>query len=150
MKRGSLLLARGSFIGGTPPFKDNPNGNPVVPEKPANPANDPPQKPPPAKPAPATPSKPSSAAPSEEKDSDTGTDTVDPEEEEEENSDSDGDSGDVKSLTMEEMMAKILEGSVNEVDEYLATLDPTEASTTKKDLLKRIDDFLKTEEFADD
>ena len=56
---------------------------------------------------------------------------------------------DALSMTMEEMMDKILEGHVNEVDEYLATLDPEFAASTKKSLLERIDALMQSDDFKD-
>jgi len=143
IKRGSLLLARGSFIGTRPPDLSN---LPQLDEEQNVEVED------------AKNLKTSSGVnktggkSTHPEESDTGTAT-DPGEGGEEGSDNDpddtGTGGTVGPFTMEEMMEKILDGAVTEVDEYLATLDPTEASNTKKELLRRIDEVLKTEEFGD-
>jgi len=57
----------------------------------------------------------------------------------------DGDDG----MPMEDMMNKILEGHVNEVDDYLSTLDPELAASTKKKLLERIDALMQSDDFKD-
>jgi len=146
MKRGSLLLARGSFIG-TRPDLSTPESNDkdeveVEDVKIPEPVRTNPQ--PPVAPPRDTPKQNGgTASGSAEKDdhsegSGTGQDDG-----------SDGENTAPGPFTMEEMMEKILDGAVTEVDEYLATLDPTEASNTKKELLRRIDEVLKTEEFGD-
>jgi len=146
MKRGSLLLARGSFIGTRPDIPDTeptPSKDvvdPVVKIPDPGPAKAEPAKPPVAPPR-DTP-KQNGTASAEKDDHSEGSGTG-------QDDGSDGENTTPGPFTMEEMMDKILDGAVTEVDEYLATLDPTEASNTKKELLRRIDDVLKTEEFGD-
>lgn len=60
-----------------------------------------------------------------------------------------GDLSDEGAMSMEEMMDKILEGRVNEVDDFLSTLDPDVAASTKKNLLERIDAIMQSEDFKD-
>jgi len=111
LRRGSLLLARGSFIGGMNSFQE-------LEEK---------------------------MNQEEDESSDVSIDLS--------SEDIDGDSDESDSaddeMSMEEMMNKILEGHVNEVDEYLSKLDPDTAAATKKDLLDRIDQLMQSDDFKD-
>eukprot|EP01087_Luapelamoeba_hula_P007324 TRINITY_DN1792_c0_g1_i1.p1 TRINITY_DN1792_c0_g1~~TRINITY_DN1792_c0_g1_i1.p1 ORF type:complete len:507 (+),score=120.76 TRINITY_DN1792_c0_g1_i1:190-1710(+) len=50
-------------------------------------------------------------------------------------------------MSMEEMLEKILEGNLKQVDEYLATLDKTYADNTKRELLERIDSMMQSDDF---
>ncbi|KAL6077464.1 Myosin IX [Balamuthia mandrillaris] len=134
IRRGSLLMAKGSMIGGHNTFTEMINNN----DEDSNVEidlsyND-------------------IGGEGSESESTAGEEEEEEVSEEESSSGSDAHEsggGGVK-LSMEEMMDKILEGHVNEVDDYLSTLDPPVAARTKKELLERIDALMNSEEFRDD
>jgi len=122
LRRGSLLLARGSFVGGMNSFQE-------LEEKMREDADE-------SSDASIDLSVEEVEGGSSEGDAVSGDEGEDSEE-------SDG------ALSMEEMMDRILEGRVNEVDEYLASLDPDFAAATKKNLLERIDALMQSDDFKD-
>jgi hypothetical protein len=129
MRRGSLALARGSIIGGQNTFQA---ANKTDEESPSE----------------------ISVDYQDAGDATEATETEDSESEpasttDDEEADETPAKPAIRPLSMQEMMEKILEGHVNEVDEYLATLPSDQTAKTKKELLEKIDAMMQSEEFKE-
>jgi hypothetical protein len=139
MRRGSLALARGSIIGGQNTYQEL--ATKVEDETPAEISIDFQDT-----------AETSNTEATETDDDSEQPSTTEDDNDEEANESEGGGGGEVKlpkALTMSQMMDKILEGHVDEVDEYLATLPPDVMAKTKKELLEKIDAMMQSEEFKD-